>query len=225
MMSKYTMTLREVSRIYGEDNVKSWFSNYNITDYLTQKQIDVINNAGLWTPEKLGNKIYNKYLMREIGLETPTLFKHYLKIELEALMEYYLPLIYTSSIDYDLLVNEDYTEEYSRNENNDINNTNTTNQNSSGLTINSNTPEGQINKEDILNGTYASSTNAGESTLKDTSTSTGTNNTKETYTRHVKGNRGINATYQAMIKQYRENIHAYDNEIIEKLGKLFMGLY
>lgn len=224
-MSKYTMTLREVSNIYGEDNVKSWFSDYNLEDYLTNKQIEVIQNNGLWTKEKLATKIYNKYLMREIGLETPTLFKHYLKIELEALMEYYLPLIYTSNIDYDLLVNEDYTEEYTRNENNNINNTNQTNQTSNGLTINSNTPEGQINKEDILNGTYASSTNAGESTLNDTTTSNGTNNTDETYTRHVKGNRGISATYQAMIKQYRDNIHAYDNEIIEKLGKLFMGLY
>lgn len=50
----------------------------------------------------------------------------------------------------------------------------------------------------------------------------GLQDTKEDYTRNFKGNQGISATYQAMIKQFRENIRAVDYEIITELQPLFM---
>ena len=52
-------------------------------------------------------------------------------------------------------------------------------------------------------------------------------NTKDidSYTRNVKGNQGITASYQAMIMQYRDTVANYTKEIIDELNSLFMGLY
>ena len=159
--------------------------------------------------------------MREIGYETIGLFKHYAKVYMKEIMERYLPLIYSKSIDYDVLVNVDYTEEFTRNikGNGESSSTN----NATGLSVNSDTPQQQINKQDILSGRYASNTGASEteSTINDNTSS----NTDETYSKRVKGNSGVSATAQKMIAQYRENIIAIDEQIIKELDKIFMGLY
>ena len=132
-------------------------------------------------------------------------------------MEEYLPLIYSASIEYDPLVNVDYTETFSRTANVES----TGESNSSGLGVLSDTPQGQISKSAILQGSYASSTNANENEVSSSSGS----DTTEDYTKHMKGNSGVSATAQKMIEQYRNNIRAIDKEIIEKLEPLFMGLY
>lgn len=240
-MSKYTTELRNLFdseyALFSRSEVESWFSSYNLFDYLTQEQIDVIENAGIWNKEKLARKIVDHYYMREIGFETPMLFKHYAISYMNEIMEEYLPLIYSSAIKYDPLVNVDYTETFSRNANNksNVNNTGTSSSSSSnsssGLIINSDTPQKQINKTDILSGKYASSTSANENNANITDT-TNTNanslsnsDTLENYSKRVKGNSGVSATAQKMVEQYRQNIIAIDKEIIEKLNILFMGLY
>ena len=45
------------------------------------------------------------------------------------------------------------------------------------------------------------------------------------YTKKIKGNSGVSATAQAMVKQYRQNIRAIDYEIIQELKDLFIGLF
>lgn len=232
-MSKYTTKIRNLCDIFGRQEIESWFQDYEITDVLTQEEINVINERGTWNKEKLARKIVDHYYMREIGLETPFLFKHYVKIKMEEIMESKLPLIYSNSIQYDPLINVDYKEIFTRNIKDDIINTGSstsnTNQNSSGLTVSSDTPQGQINKNEILNGDYASSTSAGESTQNTTDTiSTSSNenkNTDENYSKHMIGNSGVSATAQKMIEQYRDNIRAIDKEIIKELNTLFMGIW
>ena len=122
-----------------------------------------------------------------------------------------------SSIEYDPLVNVDFTETFERSANTD----NTGNANSSGLGVASDTPQGKITKSAILQGNYASSTSASENETTSSSSSDET----ESYVKRTKGNSGISATAQAMVKQYRDNIRAIDREIIDKLEPLFMGLY
>ena len=223
-MSKYTMELRELFEpikfnppIYTREQVEAFFTDYNLSDYLTTEQIDVVEEAGLWTKEKLAKKIVDHYYMRELGQETIGLFKHYAKVSMQELMEEYLPLIYSSSIEYDPLVNVDYTESFSRTASVDTEGSS----NSSGLGVLSDTPQGQISKETILGGAYASSTNANENEVSSSSGS----DTTEDYTKHVKGNSGVSATAQKMVEQFRDNIRAIDREIIDKLEPLFMGLY
>lgn len=220
-MAKYTIELRRIIDMYGLEEVKSWFMDYKLEDYLTSEEINVILNRGTWSKEKLANKIINHYFVREIGLETPALFKLYLKSKMNEIMEEMLPNIYSYSIKYDPLVNVDYIETYDRN----IQGTTETNTNntSSGITVNSDTPQGQINKNEILNGKYASNTSAGES--ENTSSGNDKSNTDENYTKRVKGNSGVSATAQALLKQYRDNVRAIDKEIIDRLNDLFMGLF
>lgn len=204
-MSKYTIELRNIIMIYGEETVKSWFMDYDLEDYLTEDQIETIETAGLWTKEKLADKIINHFYMREIGLETPALFKIKLKAMMNEIMEEYLPVIYSTAIEYDPLVNVDYTETYTGSDTN----------NGSSLSVNSDTPQGQISKTDILAGAYASSTGASEAT----------NTNSQSYSKRVKGNSGVSATAQRMVMQYRENIRTTTKDIIEKLEPLFMGIY
>lgn len=235
-MSKYTMELRELFTpikfnppIYTREQVEGFFKDYELSEYLTSEQIEVITTAGIWSKDNLAKRIVDHFYMREIGQETIGLFKHYAKVEMQEIMEEYLPLIYSASINYDPLINVDYTESFSRTANVDNSGTSssTSSNESSSLGVNSDTPQGQISKSAILNGSYASSTAATESDssiANSTETSSGSES-EEKYTKRVVGNSGVSATAQKMIEQYRDNIRAINKEIIEKLEPLFMGLY
>lgn len=231
-MAKYTLELRELYTpikfnppLYTEEQVKSWFTDYNLEDYLTAEEIEVITDRGVWTKEKLATKILNHYFMREIGFETPALFRHYAKVEMSEIMEEYAPLIYSASIEYDPLVNVDFTESFERGVGTTGASVSSSSSSGSSLGVNSDTPQGQINKAAILNGTYASSTGATESENSISDNTQSNSNTSEEYTKRVKGNSGVSATAQKMIEQYRENIIAIDRDIIKRLNILFMGLY
>ena len=111
----YTMTLYEIiNNFYTRAEVESWFKDYELSDFLTQDQIDVIQDAGIWNKDKLASKIVDHYLMEQIGFETMGLFKQKVKITMKEIMESKLPLIYSASIEYDPLVNVDFTETMER---------------------------------------------------------------------------------------------------------------
>ena len=206
----YTMTLYEIiNNFYTRAEVESWFKDYELSDFLTEDQIDVITEAGIWNKDKLASKIVDHYLMEQIGFETMGLFKHKVKITMKEIMESKLPLIYSASIEYDPLVNVDFTETLQR--------TIDSEGNSSGLNVGSDTPQGQISKASILAGDYATGTSASEGEA--------TNNSEENYTKRVKGNSGVSATAQKMVEQFRQNIRAIDYEIIQELEDLFMIIY
>ena len=248
-MSKYTMQLREIysptlhfeTPFFTKDEVIGWFEDYELSDYLTQDEINVINDRGTWNKHKLATKIVNHYELREIGFETMGLFANRVKVFMNELMEEYLPLIYSASIEYDPLINVDYSETYSHALANNTTGSNTTTSqvatttstSSSGLDVQSDTPQGQISKTSILGGSYASSTSANENTASDTSNSSSngtsnlTNNEQltENSTKHIIGNSGVSATAQKMIALYRDNIRAIDREIINKCNELFMCIY
>lgn len=216
-MSRYTTELRTVCDLFGRETVEGWFKDYELSDYLTEQEIEVIEDRGTWSKEKLAQKIVNHYLMCEIGYETPAYFRHQVKNEMRELMEEYAPLIYSASIEYDPMVNVDYTETYNASDSGSASGSSS----GTGLAVNSDTPQGQISKTAILNGDYATSTSGTDS---DTSTSSESSNESE-YTKKIKGNSGVSATAQKMIAQYRDNIRAIDREIINKLNKHFMGIF
>jgi hypothetical protein len=268
-MSKYTIDLRHVCEIYGRDEVESWFSNYNLSDYLSQEQINKIQEAGNWSKEKLARKIIDHYFMREIAYETPALFEHFAKVKMNEIMEQKLPLIWSKYIEYDPLVNVDYVESYTRNiegtnktdsetsgeekvknereQENNGTTTSTSTDTASGLIVNSDTPQGQISKEAILGGSYASSTTANENTSniesetnvtdtqnveenikRDTNgnySQTGSDTKDETFRRTMRGNSGVMTTAQKLIQQYRDIVIAVDRDIIEECNSLFFALY
>ena len=232
-MAKYTIELRKVCDIYKREEVEKWFKSYNLEDFLTPEQIEIISNANIWNKDKLAKKIVDHYFMREIGFETPALFSHYAKVTMQELMEEKLPLIYSSSIKYDPLINVDYTETFEREQegtasNNGESNSNS-NSNSESLNINNSTPQTRITKQDLETGAYANNVAQSENNSnindKTTTKNDGSSKSNESYKKQVKGNSGVSATAQKMIEQYRQNIIAIDRDIIQELNILFMGLY
>lgn len=216
-MSKYTVELRKVVENVGREEVESWFKDYELTDFLTEDEIQVITDRGTWSKDKLARKIVDHYFMREIGLETVGLFKHKAKVAMQEIMEGKLPLIYSNSIEYDPMVNVDFEETYTS-----TGSANSTSNNSGeGLTINSDTPQNRISLQTIKNGEYASSTSGTETSneISDESESS------QEYTRRQKGNSGTLTTAQKLVQQYRENIIMIDRDIIKDLEPLFMQIY
>ena len=236
-MAKYTIELRKVCNIYTREVVENWFKDYNINDYLKLEEIQILNKNNIWSKEKLAKKIVDHYYMREIGFETPALFAHYAKITMQEIMEEKLPLLYSRAIEYDPLINVDFTETFTRTIDSEGTTENTgtsessSDSTSSNLGINNNTPQQRITKQNLDSGIYATNTNQNDATTAiEDSTTTSSNSSndssmEEHYSRTQRGNSGVSATSQKMVEQYRDNIRAIDKEIIEELNILFMGLY
>jgi hypothetical protein len=228
-MATYTVELRKICELYGRNEVENWFKDYSLTDYLTPIQIEQIEKFNVWSKDRLARKIVDHYYMREIGLETPELFKHYAKVSMQEIMERALPKIYSNFLEYDPLSNVDYTETYTREiegateGSSSSNSTNT----ASGYNINNNTPQKRITKQDLNTGAYASSTNQSDtnSSIEDETNAQSSSNTIERFTRHEEGDNGVIITNQRLVKEYREIIVAIDEEIINELSSLFMGIY
>ena len=228
-MAKYTMELRRIVDIYGRNEVESWFSSYNLADFLTPEQIQQIQKYNVWSKEKLASQIVDHYYMREIGFETPGLFKHYAKLTMNEIMGSYLLKIYTQFLEYDPLSSVDYTEEYTREiEGSSEGSSNSNSKNSAeGFNINNDTPQQRITKQNLDSGIYASTTNQSEtsSEIEDKTNTEASSKTIEKYTHSMKGDNGVIVTNQYLVREFRELATNFNLEIINDLNKLFMGLY
>lgn len=232
--NNYTINLYElIHNFYTRDEVESWFMQYELSDYLTTDQINTIEKNKVWSKQKLAQKIVDHYLMEEIGFETPALFAHHVKCKMNEIMESKLPLIYSLSIEYDPLVNVDFTEDFRRKvgskNQSQGSQQGSSEGNGSSLIISSETPQGEISKAEILKGNYATSTNASEAENRGSSQSSGqssaSQDVEEEYTKKMKGNSGVYTTAQNLIMQYRDTIRAVDREVINELSTLFMQIY
>ena len=137
-MAKYTMELREIVSTFGEDEVKGWFSKYELSDFLTPEQIQVIEEKGVWSKEQLSDRIIKHFFTREICTDAIGQWMLFIEDKMNEIMETYAPLIYTASIKFDPLVNVDFTETYTGETTGD--NNSTSKSTGSGLTVNSDTP-------------------------------------------------------------------------------------
>ena len=236
-MAQYTIELRKICEIFTREEVENWFKSYELSDFLTSEQIQTILKFNVWSKEKLAKQIVDHYYMREIGFETPALFKHYAKVTMNEIMESYLLKIYTKFLEYDPLSSVDYTEEYTREINTDqkskTNGTSesSSNSNSSSLNINNNTPQQRVTRQNLNNGLYASSVNQGDNETEITDNTTnnqnaeGNSKTIEKYTHSMKGDNGVIVTNQYLVREFRELAINFNKEIIDELHVLFMGLY
>lgn len=218
-MAKYTMELREVISSFGEDTVKGWFSDYELADFLTPEQIAVIEENGVWSKDQLAQRIMNHFYTRELGTDAIGQFILFVKDKMDELMETYAPIIYSASIKFNPIENVNMTETYTGNV--DSRSDSTSNSKGSGLNVESDTPQGQINKSDILTGKFASSTGASENEneIKDISQ----NATNQDWTRKSQGNSG--QLVSRMLNDYRKIIRSINTEIVYELEPLFMGIY
>ena len=102
-MAQFTFTLQELESFVGKDELKKWFMDYDLRDYLTAEQLATIREHDTWSEEKLARDIILHYYIREVGLETPALFKLKLKSKLDEIMEEKAPLLYTMALKFNPL--------------------------------------------------------------------------------------------------------------------------
>ena len=231
-MADYTMMLKDLftpnrfgHSYFTRAQVESWFMDYELSDYLTSDQIQTIQEAGMWSKEKLAKKIVDHYFMREIGYETPALFQHFVKIKMQEIMEYELPVVYSNSMKYDPLESVLFDITETRQVQGQGSSESQSSSNGNGLSISSDTPQGRVNKTDIQAGKYVSETNSSETETDVRGTTDTTSQTTEEWHHHEQGNKGVLDSYQRMLIDYRKSLVAVDKEIIEQLNELFMGIY
>lgn len=226
---QFNFTIRKLCLMYTRSEVENWFKQYNLEDFLLKSQIQVIQNADLWSKDKLATRIVDFYYMREIGLETVALFKHYAKIRMNEIMEQKLPLIYSSSIEYDPLKNMDYTEELTREAQNKGNASSNSNSNitNNDFTFNSDLTQGELLLDEVKLGKYGSTaTNSEANANSNDNTNTNSESSGNEHTvNHVTGNRGVLDTPAKMIRFYRDNIITINKDIIHELSDIFMKLW
>lgn len=216
-MSKYTLELREMIETFGRDEARSWFSDYDFKNYLTAEQLKTVEETGIFSKDYLADLIIDHFYLREIGFETPGMFIHYARNTMRELMSKYALVIYSCSVKFDPINNIDFTESYQEQTTSE----GKSNTNSSGLGISSDTPQGQISKEEILQGKYASATSATEDEGESNATTSGTKN----YTIHKQGNQGIMDSNQYLLKEFRRFIEPFYANIIKELNVLFIAIY
>lgn len=187
----------------------------------------------------LNAKITEHYWFREIGMETPQLFKRFLNRRMNEIMPFYNQLYESALLDFDPMANHrmetrgessgesEQTRDYERAEKAEGTTANSTG--SDARTLVSATPQMQLsgredyatNITDSKSETKADGTTSTASSAKDSSTS-GANST-ERYVNVVSGLSGI--TGSQALQQFRDTFLNIDMMVIEDLNGLFMGLY
>lgn len=197
--------------------------------------------------EQLNGKIIEHYWFREIGLETPGLFKRFLNRKMNEIMPYYNQL-YESTlkkfdpyVNYDLqttgATNSDHKEQrnikHDETVNTDAKSTTDSSTDGTSRTLVSQTPQMQLSGHED----YASNITdtASNTTATGSGTQNSTANTKlddlmnmnaqnmDEYVTKVSGLTGI--TNSNALMQFRETFINTDMLVIDELQELFMGIY
>ena len=193
----------------------------------------------------LEQKIIDRYYFREIGLETPAQFKHFLKMRMNEIMPYYNQLYESVNVlkELDPLQNVDTTETHTKN----IEQTATSNQEglstqsgeSSGSNTSTNTGKqvfqdtpqsrlGDLNYATNINDTSdngsVTSTNQASNTTNNTNESQSQGHTMETYETKQLGSYGMRYPAE-VIMEWRKAFLNIDVQILDNLNDLFMGVY
>lgn len=200
----------------------------------------------------LNKKITDHYMFREIGLETPGRFRHYLKTRMNEIMPMYNKLYQSELISFNPMYDHDITETSKKETEGTASGKNqaasagtvssTTDgsdgRTDTGLAVSSTTPQGLITRPNLLGDIYASNAQRSENTDAGTNHSeSDTNSTNQDYTenssqiqntddflRHVAGNTG-SKNFSELLQDYRATFLNIDMMIIRDLSDLFMQVY
>lgn len=195
----------------------------------------------------LNAKIVEHFFFREIGQETPALFRRFLNRKMNEIMPFYNQLYKSALQDFDPFSNydmrtegstsgtSDQSRDYSRTENTATKATSETvnDTDSTARTVVSTTPQMQLsgnedyatNLTDSTSNTTAKGTSAQDSNAESEASDTtkASSKTLEDYVTHVSGISGI--TKAQALMQFRETFLNIDMMVIGDLNELFMGIY
>ena len=194
-MEKTTITLGEII----ENNVNIFDFEYPFYNEERRKQFE--------------QHFIEHFYFDEIGQETVARFKQRLKIKLNLIMPYWNKIFVADELEQRILDNYDVTETYTRDV---VNNTNATNENIN-KNLASDTPTTKVDFEKV---------DFFSSIVKDigNNTSKVKGDSKESWTRHIEGNYGVQTDADAIIK-YWDSLKKIEIEIFNDCSDLFMGVY
>jgi hypothetical protein len=182
----------------------------------------------------LNQKILDHYKFKEIGFETPALFRHYLKTTLNEIMPYYNQLYKSQLLQFNPLYDVDYQDTYTKN--NTINNssesdittngtgnshvqdnassssTSTSNDATTSKNLKTDTGQGAIGITDIDSVQFATEVDFGKSNDTNTNNSSGTA-TNESTTSNTLNNTSKNVTTGTIT-----NVDDYTRHVIGNKG-------
>lgn len=200
----------------------------------------------------LNKLITDHFFFREIGMETPAVFKHYLNITMNENMPYFNKLYQSGLLALDPLNDFKMDETSTRTldgtstgaatsaaaGSNEITATNTDTQTQDNLAVESGTPAGLLAIADIKTNAYASSAKREDNTAtangSSTSVNAGTNATEsantsavestDAYIKAVVGRTGRKSPGELLV-DYRKTLINVDRLVLDSLETCFMGVY
>jgi hypothetical protein len=201
-VSKYTIQLRELI----DNGVTIFDFDYPIFDP-TYKPV-------------LEQKILDWYYFREIGLETPAQFKHFLKSKMNVIMPYYNDWYSANEVfkTYDPYKNKNVTTTDTRTSTTDSTGSSNNSGNTTANETFSDTPQAKLQGLD-----YATNYTESSGDSSGTSTSTGNITSTDDYVSTIAGHDGMKYPTDILtgIRQTFVNI---DKQIIEELSSLFLNI-
>ena len=195
----------------------------------------------------LNNKIIEHYWFREIGLETPQLFKMFINRKMNEIMPYYNQLYNSELLEinplYNYYVDTDEkritNEDANRNANTEATSSDTATSkyngeaNAKARAVTSETPQMQLSgREDYASALNDSASDSTTSDITNASSSASSNSLSNSsnkiervddYIRHVRGNLGF--LQSTALMEYRRTFLNIDMMVIEELNECFMGIY
>lgn len=165
----------------------------------------------------------------EIGQETPARFKHRLKIKLNLIMPYWNKIFLADELEQRILDNYSVTETYTSNIENSSSAINENSVNTSNESINKNLEsETPVTKVDFDQVDYFSNIvkdiGSGTSNTTASNTHNVNDNRRESWTRKMDGNIGVQTDADAIIK-YWQSLRQIEIEIFNQCNSLFMEVY
>lgn len=202
-MSKYTTTIKNLI----DNNFDFQLDSYPIFD---EQYRNTLNQ----------NILYH-YYENEIGFETASLFRFYLKQKLNEIMPYYNELyIAQKDLLKNITGNVNLTETLNRDTASSTNSNSSSN--SGGKNVFLDTPQGNMYKGDIDSTDYATNVTWNKNNINDESVSSGSG--VENYIKTIVGNNG-NKYNAELIKTVKDNLLNIDMLIINELYDLFMQIF
>lgn len=201
-MSKYTIQLRNLIE-----------SGYQVFDF------DYPIFDPLYKPV-LEQKIVDWYYFREIGLETPAQFKHFLKSKLNVIMPYYNQWYASNKVfeTYDPYKNKNVTTTDTRTSTSEGNGTSESSGNSTAKETFSDTPQAKLQGLD-----YATNYTENSGDSGGTSSSTNTVTSTDEYVSTIAGHDGMKYPTD-ILTGLRQSFVNIDQQIIDELSVLFLNI-
>lgn len=206
-MSKYTVTIKNL--------IDNGF-DFELNDY------PIFDDS---YRDTLNQKILYHYYENEIGLETPALFRFYLKQRMNEIMPKY-NVLYVNQMKLldNLTGNVNLTETFER----ENQASSVTSSNSSSRSENKNlfqdTPQGNLDSTSLDNQTWATNLTLNNGDINDASSSSGDTNTTENYIKKMIGNNGNKYNIE-VLNDLKNNFLNIDMLIIDELYDLFMQIF